>query len=114
MTEKILFPHHPSLEDHLPVYANIAEVSNRISNCLNDRSVGPRKHIDVTEPFMQLHSHLLDMMKKGQLEYETLDYIYEARPQGKITSAAEDLQSTNLTIETTQRLELALRWRFRL
>lgn len=101
MTENILFPHHPSLKDSLPVYANIAEVSNKIFNCLNDRSMGSWKHIDVSEPFMQLHSHLLDMMKKRQLEYETLAFIYEARPQGRITNAAEDLHSTNLSIDTT-------------
>ena len=101
MTVDILFPHHPNLKEHLPVYANIAEVSGRIFKRLNDRSEGSWKHIDVTEPFMQLHSHLLDMMKKSQLQYETLAFIYEARPQGKITNAAEDLNSGNLAIDIT-------------
>ena len=101
MINNILFPHHPDLKEFLPVYSNVAEVSSRVFNCLNDRSEGPWKHIDVTEPLMQLHSHLLDMMKKGQLKYETLAFIYEARPQGRITNAAEDLQGGNLVIDTT-------------
>ncbi|HSJ36616.1 MAG TPA: ATP-binding protein [Planococcus sp. (in: firmicutes)] len=101
MSDTILFPHHPSLKESLPVYANIAEVSDRIFNRLNKRSEGDWKHIDVTEPLMQLNSHLLDMMKKGQLKYESLAFIYEARPQGKITNAAEDLNSGNLTIDVT-------------
>lgn len=101
MSDLILFPHHPTLREALPVYANIAEVSSRIFKQLDKRSAGTWKHIDVTEPFMQLSTHLLDMMKKGQLNFETLAFIYEARPQGKITNAAEDLHSGNLSIETT-------------
>lgn len=101
MTETILFPHHPNLKDILPVYASIAEVSGRIFNCLNERSAGSWKHIDVSEPFMQLHTHLLDMMKKGELRFETLAFIYESRTQGRVTNAAEDLHSGNLSIETT-------------
>lgn len=101
MSDTILFPHHPTLREALPVYANIAEVSSRIFTQLGERSAGTWKHIDVTEPFMQLSTHLLDMMKKGQLNFESLAFIYEARPQGKITNAAEDLHSGNLSIETT-------------
>ncbi|WP_238942666.1 ATP-binding protein [Planococcus beigongshangi] len=101
MAENILFPHGTHLKETLPVYANMAEVSNRIFSRLNEHSAGDWKYIDVTEPFMQLHTHLLDMMKKGQLDFETLAFIYEARPQGKITNMAEDLQGGNLTIETT-------------
>ena len=101
MSDTILFPHHPTLREALPVYANIAEVSSKIYTQLGERSAGTWKHIDVTEPFMQLSTHLLDMMKKGQLNFESLAFIYEARPQGKITNAAEDLHSGNLSIETT-------------
>lgn len=101
MTEPVLFPHHGNLRERLPVYANLSEVSNRIFKCLNDRSDGSWKHIDVTEPLMQLHSHLLDMMKKRQLKFETLSFIYEARPQGKITNAADALHDTNLSIDIT-------------
>lgn len=101
MSDTILFPHHPTLRESMPVYASIAEVSSRIFRQLDERSAGAWKHIDVSEPFMQLSTHLLDMMKKGQLQFETLAFIYEARPQGKITNAAEDLHSGNLSIETT-------------
>lgn len=97
----ILFPHDHALRETLPHYADIAAVSGRIFSQLNERSAGAWMHIDIAETITQLHTYLLDMMENGQLAYETLAYIYEARPMGKIGNVADDLHSGNLKIQET-------------
>lgn len=101
MKPTILFPHNQALRETLPHYADIAGVSSRIFSQLNVRSAGDWMHIDIAETILQLHTHLLDMMENGQLPFETLAYVYEARPMGKIGNAADDLHSGNLKIQET-------------
>ncbi|MGK7377754.1 AAA family ATPase [Planococcus sp. 1R117A] len=101
MKPTILFPHHHSIRETLPHYADVAAVSARIFTKLDERSPGSWMHIDITETITQLYTYLLDMMENGQLAYETLSFIYEARPMGKIGNTSDDLHSGNLKIQET-------------
>lgn len=101
MKPTILIPHDSAIRNLLPHYADVAIVSERIFSALADRSAGSWMHIDVTETINQLYTYLLDMMEKGQLPYELLSFIYEARAFGKITNAADDLHSGKLKIPET-------------
>lgn len=96
MLPKILFPHGESLREILPHYAEIAAVSEKALAALCGRSEGSWFHIDITDTINQLYTHLLDLMEKDSLKYETLCFLYQARPLGKIASAEEDDQSGSL------------------
>ncbi|MGI2326599.1 ATP-binding protein [Planococcus sp. YIM B11945] len=101
MKPMILFPHNDSLRDILPYYADIAAVSSRIVSALNNRSEGSWMQVDISDTIIQLHTYLLEMMENGLVPYETLSFVYEGRPLGKITHAADDSHSGKLKIQET-------------
>lgn len=98
MLPKILFPHGESLRETLPHYAEIAAISEKALAALDGRSEGPWFHIDIEDTITQLHTHLIDLMEKGSLQFETLGFLYQARPLGKIASTEEDDQSGSLRV----------------
>lgn len=98
MLPKILFPHGETLRETLPHYAEVAAVSEKALAALDERSQGEWFHIDIEEAISRLHTHLLDLMEKRLLKFETLCFLYQARPLGKIASAEEDDQSGSLRV----------------
>lgn len=101
MKTTILFPHTAELQKDLPHYSAFSIVSDRIFAVLNERSSGQWKQIDISDAITQLSTHLLDMMENGQLPFETLSYIYEAKPLGKITNASDSIHKGHLKIQET-------------
>lgn len=101
MKTPILFPNQPAILKALPHYAAFSVVSDKIFSVLNERSNGPWKQIDISDPIVQLSTHLLDMMENGRLPYETLSYIYEAKPQGKITNVPDGIDKGHIKIQET-------------
>lgn len=97
----ILFPNTIEVQEVLPYYAAFSIVSEKIFSILNDRSNGQWKQIDISEPVIQLSTHLLDMMENGHLPYDTLSYIYEAKPLGKITNVSDANDKGHIKIQET-------------
>ncbi|MEI4771406.1 ATP-binding protein [Psychrobacillus sp. FJAT-51614] len=101
MKEKTLFSHHEDFRTTLPNYEDFALVSKRIIWALNERKQGDWKNISIGETITQLDANLLDMMEKNLLTYETLGYIFETQPLGKIVSKSSLNVGTGLEITET-------------
>ncbi|ALC84984.1 cell-division protein [Bacillus sp. FJAT-22090] len=101
MKEKTLFSHHEDFRNTLPNYEDFALVSKRIIWALNERKQGDWKNISIGETISQLDANLLEMMEKKLLAYETLSYIFETQPLGKIMSKSTLNLGTGLEITET-------------
>ena len=101
MTDQILFSHMEDYRHSLPNYEDFALVSKRIIQKLSDHKPGDWKHIDIGESIMQLDANLLEMMEKNLIAYESLAFIFETKPQGKIISKSQMTFESKLEIVET-------------
>ncbi|TQR19563.1 ATP-binding protein [Psychrobacillus vulpis] len=101
MDDQVLFSHKEDFRNSLPNYEDFALVSKRIIHALKDRKPGDWKHIDIGETIVQLDPNLLEMMEKNLLPYESLAYIFETKPVGKIMSKSKMSTENKLEIVET-------------
>ncbi|MCZ8536008.1 ATP-binding protein [Paenisporosarcina quisquiliarum] len=101
MKPKTLISHHENTRESLPHYEDLAFVSRRIIETLENRLSGTWQHIYIGETIAQLDAHVLEMMEKGLLSFETLSHIYESRTLGKVASTSEDANDNLLKVVNT-------------
>ncbi|HLG27197.1 MAG TPA: ATP-binding protein, partial [Paenisporosarcina sp.] len=81
-----LISHNEDTRQTLPHYEDLAFVSKRIIEVLENRQSGQWQHIYIGETISQLDTNVLEMMEKGLLPYESLCHIYETRSLGKVAT----------------------------
>ncbi len=96
-----LISHLEDTRQTLPHYEDLAFVSKRIIDKLEQRLSGQWQHIYIGETISQLDTNVLEMMEKGLLEYESLSHIYETRTLGKIGTTSEDANESHLKVVNT-------------
>ena len=101
MIPTTLFPHREDTRQLLPHYADIAIVAKRIIATLENKLSGPWQHIYINETISQLDTHVLEMMEKGLLNFESLCHIYESRTLGRVATTSEDATDSQLQIVNT-------------
>lgn len=101
MKPTTLFPHQEDTRNSLPHYADVALVSKRIIECLDERQTGPWQQIAINETIPQLDTHVLEMMDKGLLKFESLSHIYESSPLWKVAATSDGSTETQLKIVHT-------------
>ncbi|MER2088770.1 MAG: ATP-binding protein [Sporosarcina sp.] len=90
MKKTILFPVTIEIREKLPNYEDFATVNRHIVNLLNERKQQDWQTIQAEELIAHAESVIDELMKKGNLRYESLGHVYGVRPTSKVERCDSD------------------------
>ena len=102
MEKTILFPLETDVRDQLPFYEDYATVNRHIINQLNKRQPQSWQTIQAEELIAHAELVIDELMKKGQLRYESLGHVYGVRPTGKVERSDS---GNGFTLRTSETIE---------